>query len=328
MGGFDVGGEVVDFSLLDVCLGLGLRVVGEKIDLNEEVVESETWNTFGRQRVDVKLIYDFLMKFDDDVGDVELFCKLYVVLGISEFLLASKKGCVFPVIFKIVDDMENIGKYNWGTLVYEYLVFSLCSASLALQNEPSRFEFYVVGCAYLLELWSFDHLVVCQSTFKCKMNLFPRLLYWMNVSVGDKAIVDVAVSKEELHHVIVREAFEQFGTEYKTQDLKDKEEVERLLEDHEAEIVDLEQSMSALDDLVANWKGQQPKDEVRDEVGDDVFNDPRDDVMSDEKDDGAQQSNMYDRMKARPRMRFKSVATKTPYSVYGKKKLKSLQIGF
>jgi len=151
-GGFDVGGEVVDFSLLDVCLGLGLTVVGEKIDLNEEVVESETWNTFGRQRVYVKLIYDFLMKFDDDVGDVELFCKLYVVLGISEFLLASKKGCVFPVIFKIVDDMENIGKYNWGTLVYEYLVFSLCTASLALQNEPSRFEFYVVRCAYLLEV--------------------------------------------------------------------------------------------------------------------------------------------------------------------------------
>jgi len=137
----------------------------------------------------------------------------------------------------------------------------------------------------------------------------------------------VAVSKEELDHAIVREAFEQFGTEYKTQDLKDKEEVEHLLEDHEAGIVDLEQSMSALDDLVGNWKGQQPKDEVRDEVGDDVFNDRRDDVMSDEKDDGAQQSNMYDRMKARPRMRFKSVATKTPYSVYGKNKLKSLQIG-
>jgi len=135
------------------------------------------------------------------------------------------------------------------------------------------------------------------------------------------------VSKEELDHAIVRETFEQFGTEYKTQDLKDKEEVEHLLEDHEAEIVDLEQSMSALDDLVAKWKGQQSKDEFRDEVGDDVFNDPRDDVMSDEKDDDAQQSNMYDRMKARPRMRFKSVATKTPYSVYGKKKLKSLQIG-
>jgi len=137
----------------------------------------------------------------------------------------------------------------------------------------------------------------------------------------------MAVSKEELDHAIVREAFEHFGTEYKTQDLKDKEELERLVQHHEVEIADLEQSMSALDELVANWKGQQPKDEVRDEVGDDVFIDPRASVMSVEKDDGVQQSNMYDRMKARPRMRFKSVATKTPYSVYGKKKLKSLQIG-
>ena len=50
----------------------------------------------------------------------------------------------------------------------------------------------------------------------------------------------MAVSKEELDHAIIRETFEHFGTEYKTQDLKDKEEVERLLEDHEAEIVDLE----------------------------------------------------------------------------------------
>ncbi|XP_027941138.1 uncharacterized protein LOC114194936 [Vigna unguiculata] len=172
-GDFDVSGEVVEFNLLDVWLRLGLRVVGEKIDLNEEVLESETWNTFRGQRVDVKLISDFLMKFDDDVGDVELFCKLYIVLGISEFLLSNKKGSVFPIIFKIVDDMENIGKYNWGTLVYEYLVCNLCSALLALQNEPSRFEFYVVGCAYLLE-----------------------------------AIVDVVASKEELDHVVVREAFE------------------------------------------------------------------------------------------------------------------------
>jgi len=85
MSGFDVGGLMVEFNLLDVCLGLGLRVVGEKIALNEKGVESDTWNIFGRERVNVKLIYDLLVKFDDDVGDVELFCKLYILLGISEF---------------------------------------------------------------------------------------------------------------------------------------------------------------------------------------------------------------------------------------------------
>ena len=58
-------------------------------------MESETWNTFGHQRVDVKLIYNFLMKFDDDVGNVELFCKLYVVLGISEVQECCHKNTIF-----------------------------------------------------------------------------------------------------------------------------------------------------------------------------------------------------------------------------------------
>jgi len=122
MSGFDVGGQVVEFNLLDVYLGLELRVLGEKIDLNDKVVENDSWNILGSQRVNVKLIYDFLMKFDDDVGGIEVFCRLYILLGISEFLLPNKKGGVFSIIFKIMDDMKNIEKYNWGTLVYEYLV--------------------------------------------------------------------------------------------------------------------------------------------------------------------------------------------------------------
>jgi len=40
----------------------------------------------------------------------------------------------------------------------------------------------------MIYVFSYGHLVVCQSTFKCKMNLFPRLLYWMNVTVGDKVM--------------------------------------------------------------------------------------------------------------------------------------------
>jgi len=47
MGDFDVGGQVVEFNLLNVCLGLGLRVLGVRIYLNETVVDSDSWNIFG-----------------------------------------------------------------------------------------------------------------------------------------------------------------------------------------------------------------------------------------------------------------------------------------
>jgi len=77
-----------------------------------------------------------------------------------------------------------------------------------------------------------------------------------------QAIVDVAVSKEELDHVVVKEAFEEFGIAYKKQDVKEKEEVECLLHNHEGEIVDLEHSISELEELIAKWKGERRKDEV------------------------------------------------------------------
>jgi len=151
-GGFHIGGQVVEFNLLDVCLGLGLRVLGERIDLNETILDSDSLNIFGGETVIVKLIYDYLLKYDDDVGGVEVFCRIYILLGISEFLLPNKKGSVFPIIFKIVDDMDNIGKYNWGRLAYKYLVSSLCIALLGLKNESSAKHFNVVGCVYLLQV--------------------------------------------------------------------------------------------------------------------------------------------------------------------------------
>jgi len=69
-GSFDVGGQVVEFNLLNVCLGLGLRILGERNDLNEIVVDSDNWNIFGGEIINVKLIYDYLLKFDDDIGGV------------------------------------------------------------------------------------------------------------------------------------------------------------------------------------------------------------------------------------------------------------------
>jgi len=86
--------------------------------------------------------------------------------------------------------------------------------------------------------------------FNVEMTKYPRLLHWMNVKVGDsiiksafannmvsihiiylvctslviislnfllyvkKAIVDVSLLKEELCHVVFKEAFEHFGIAY------------------------------------------------------------------------------------------------------------------
>jgi len=151
-GVFAVGNKVVQFNLLDMCLKLGLRICGEKIDLTKEVDDSESRKFFCSGKVNVKSIYEFLLKFDEDMGGVKVFYSLYILLGICEFLVPNRYGIVSPILFKIVDNVENIDEYNWGTIVYEYLACSLGSTSMALNNEKSTSHFHVVGCVYLVQV--------------------------------------------------------------------------------------------------------------------------------------------------------------------------------
>jgi len=52
------------------------------------------------------------LEYDNDGGSIELFTSLYILLGISEFLLPNRDEIVFPKNFKLVDDLQSIGKYN------------------------------------------------------------------------------------------------------------------------------------------------------------------------------------------------------------------------
>jgi len=123
-----------------------------KFNLYDEVVDSSCRKFFPHGKVILKMIYDIVLKFDEDVGGIEDFCRLYLLLGIFEFLFPNRNGTVFPIIFRIVDDLHNIGKYNWGGLVYEYLVGSLCNGSMSLKNEGSTSHFHVDECVYLLQV--------------------------------------------------------------------------------------------------------------------------------------------------------------------------------
>ena len=91
------------------------------------------------------------MQHHEDLSVVD-FCRLYVLIGICEFLLSSRSGRIFPILFNIVDDFGSLGKYNWGSLVYEFLVGSLCTASLLLSDEGNAKYFHVDGCVYLLQV--------------------------------------------------------------------------------------------------------------------------------------------------------------------------------
>jgi len=150
-GGFLISNEVVRLSLLDVCLGLSLKVHGESINLDEVGVQSECKKLFNNESVDVDMVYVFLVRYRDEVT-LEDYCRLYILLGIFEFLCPSRKRTIFPIFFTIVDDLSSLRKYNWGGLVYEYLVGSICNASMFLMEKGNKRHFHIVGCVYLLHV--------------------------------------------------------------------------------------------------------------------------------------------------------------------------------
>jgi len=78
---FLVRPDVVGFNLLDVCGGLGLRVVPKKIDLNKVDIDSDCRKIFYTKNVDFNMIYDLLLKCCERVS-LDDFCWLQILLGI------------------------------------------------------------------------------------------------------------------------------------------------------------------------------------------------------------------------------------------------------
>ena len=91
--GFQIRSDVVSLSLIDVCVGIGLRIGGEKVDLKKDSSDSTLRSLFASNCVIIPMIYDELLKHVNDCNVVE-FCKLYILLALSEFFLPSTKGSV------------------------------------------------------------------------------------------------------------------------------------------------------------------------------------------------------------------------------------------
>ena len=53
-------------------------------------------------KVNVKMIYDIVLKFDEDVGSIENFCRLYLLLGISQFLFQIEMELFSPFLFALL----------------------------------------------------------------------------------------------------------------------------------------------------------------------------------------------------------------------------------
>jgi len=114
-GGFVIQGRIIRFTPLDVCFALGLHIIGEKVSFKKDPT-STTKAMFDNEVINVKTIYAKINNMEGD-EDVEKFCRIYLLLGFAEFYFPNSSVKVSGWCLKMLDDLNSIGRYNWGVVV-------------------------------------------------------------------------------------------------------------------------------------------------------------------------------------------------------------------
>ncbi|KAG2402661.1 uncharacterized protein HKW66_Vig0238580 [Vigna angularis] len=191
-------------------------------------------------------------------------------------------------------------------------------------------EYFPEGKVDVRMVWFCHHFVTSKSIYSTRVTKFPRLLNWIDMNIGDKfmktalakgsVVIDVGVSKEELCYGMVKDACEKFGIPFKKQNRGDKEKLLIVVEEQTRVIADMQSSINDLRKLV-EAKNEDKNEEFVEEPlwgsedgcqSTPVQHDQQTPVV--ERGFQMQQSTMYDRMKAQPRIRVKSVVKRSPYT--------------
>jgi len=105
------------------------------------------------------MVYDYLLKHIKELS-LDNFCKFYLLLAISKFLLPNGNGRVFSILFNNDDDLGSIQKYNWGGVVYEYLVGTIYATKMFLRDKPNSKHFHVCLIHLVFHLMTLKYVVM------------------------------------------------------------------------------------------------------------------------------------------------------------------------
>ncbi|XP_045791592.1 uncharacterized protein LOC123886308 [Trifolium pratense] len=152
--GFRVGCKTVAFAPADVCIALGLQIVGTTVPvpLNDNI-DCHVKSLFNGEDVTIDNIQQKLNVLNTE-QDIEDFCRLYILFAFFALYFPKKSRNVTSVPFKLLDDLNLLETYNWGQAVYEDLVESIntAAAKYAQSGGDSGKKMILSGCSAILQL--------------------------------------------------------------------------------------------------------------------------------------------------------------------------------
>ena len=138
---FGNGKVILKFSGAELSCVLGLHFVGQFVDM-ALVAPSETANRLFEGRTDGvrrKEVVDAFRRTVREGGSHEDVARLYILLVFSLILLPVGHAYVQPCLFHYMDNLQTIGEYAWGVVVYRMLKNSLTKHS-------AEGKTYIDGC--------------------------------------------------------------------------------------------------------------------------------------------------------------------------------------
>jgi len=150
--------HLLHLSIYDVCICLGLNMVGKSVQFDSDV-SGVVGSLFEKKTI---TLGDITKKIKNSVGsddDVDNVSRLYLLLCLSVFYFPRTSRAVTNMPFKILDNLDNLSDYNWADSVHNFLIGGLNRACKVLRENQNSCSLHVAGCVAVVQVIS--HFIRC-----------------------------------------------------------------------------------------------------------------------------------------------------------------------
>ncbi|KOM55482.1 hypothetical protein LR48_Vigan10g137400 [Vigna angularis] len=149
---FRVSQHLLPFTTVDVVMTLGIGIGGFEVPCDDSVVGKvgEMLNPKTTRLKDLMNMFDGMVL--NDGIEVDVICRLYILVCLMVFYFPRKSRFVSNLPCLVLDDLDMLSEYDWGSAVHKYLVHSLNRCTKKILAGAIADSLSISGNAIVLQL--------------------------------------------------------------------------------------------------------------------------------------------------------------------------------
>jgi len=151
--GFRVMQHVVPLRCVDVCICLGLTIVGDEVQFDDEIC-GVVGSLFDGEAVTINTITKKIksMVSSNEVDDVDGVCRLYSLMCFVVLYFPTTSSRIRALPFKLLDNIASLSNYNWGGAVYTFLINALSRSYEVYVQQQNKHAISIVGAVPVMQV--------------------------------------------------------------------------------------------------------------------------------------------------------------------------------